>query len=91
MNSLIDPFNRKIEYLRISVTDKCNYRCSYCMPEQGAHPEGNHTEYLSYDELARIAKVFAELGVWKFRLTGGEPLIRKTCTSWLEKLVPCPV
>lgn len=90
MNSLIDPFNRKIEYLRISVTDKCNYRCSYCMPEQGAHPEGNHTEYLSYDELARLAKVFAELGVWKFRLTGGEPLIRKNLHELASKISTLP-
>ncbi|HIQ40241.1 MAG TPA: GTP 3',8-cyclase MoaA, partial [Sulfurivirga caldicuralii] len=42
MAELIDPFNRKIEYLRVSVTDKCNYRCGYCMPPQGAHPEGRH-------------------------------------------------
>lgn len=90
MNKLIDPFQRTIEYLRISVTDKCNYRCSYCMPEQGAHPEGNHTEYLSYDELARIAKVFSELGVWKFRLTGGEPLIRKNLHELAAKISALP-
>lgn len=81
--ALIDPFNRKIEYVRVSVTDKCNYRCGYCMPEEGVHPEGEHTEYLNYDELARIIKAFVALGVAKIRLTGGEPLVRKD----LSKLV----
>jgi cyclic pyranopterin phosphate synthase len=85
-NTLIDPFQRRIEYLRVSVTDKCNYRCSYCMPEQGAHPEGNHTEYLSYDEITRIVKAFAELGVWKIRLTGGEPLVRKNLPQLVAQI-----
>ena len=86
--SLIDPFNRKIEYLRVSVTDKCNYRCGYCMPEQGAHPEGRHTEYLDYDELARIIKAFVELGVTKVRITGGEPLVRKGLPGFIEEIHP---
>lgn len=77
MKTLIDPFNRRIEYVRLSVTDRCNFRCDYCMPEQGYHPEGRHTEYLSYEEMARIMQAFAELGVAKVRLTGGEPLVRK--------------
>lgn len=84
--ALIDPFNRKIEYLRVSVTDKCNYRCGYCMPEQGAHPEGRHTEYLDFDELARIIKAFVELGVTKIRLTGGEPLVRKGIPEFVEQI-----
>ena len=83
---LIDPFKRKIEYLRVSVTDKCNYRCGYCMPEQGVHPEGKHTEYLSYEELARIIKAFVNLGVAKIRLTGGEPLVRKNLASLVEEI-----
>lgn len=87
---LIDPFNRTIEYLRISVTDKCNYRCSYCMPEQGAHLDGTHSEYLSYDEITRIAKAFAELGVWKFRITGGEPLIRKNISQLVSQINSLP-
>jgi cyclic pyranopterin phosphate synthase len=90
MTTLIDPFQRKIEYLRVSVTDKCNYRCSYCMPEQGAHPEGNHTEYLSYDEITRVVKVFSELGVWKIRLTGGEPLIRKNLHQLVAQISALP-
>lgn len=85
-NELIDPFMRKINYLRVSVTDKCNYRCDYCMPEQGVHPEGRHTEYLSYDELARIIKAFVDLGVAKVRLTGGEPLVRKKLSTLVEKI-----
>jgi cyclic pyranopterin phosphate synthase len=84
--SLIDPFGRKIEYVRVSVTDKCNYRCGYCMPEQGVHPEGRHIEYLSYDELARIIKAFVNLGVAKIRLTGGEPLVRKNLASFVEQI-----
>lgn len=84
--SLIDPFNRKIEYVRVSVTDKCNYRCGYCMPEQGVHPEGEHTEYLSYEELARIIKAFVNLGVAKIRLTGGEPLVRKNLSNLVEMI-----
>ena len=86
--ALIDPFNRKIDYLRVSVTDKCNYRCGYCMPEQGAHPEGRHTEYLDYDELARIIKAFVELGVTKVRITGGEPLVRKGLPGFIEEIQP---
>jgi cyclic pyranopterin phosphate synthase len=90
MATLIDPFQRKIEYLRVSVTDKCNYRCSYCMPEQGVHPEGNHTEYLNYDEITRIVKAFSELGVWKIRLTGGEPLVRKNLPDLVAKINALP-
>lgn len=86
MSELVDPFDRKIEYLRVSVTDKCNYRCGYCMPEQGVHPEGNHKEYLSYDELTRIIKAFSELGVKKVRLTGGEPLVRKGLAGFAADL-----
>lgn len=88
MAELIDPFNRKIEYLRVSVTDKCNYRCGYCMPEQGVHPEGRHTEYLDYDELARIIQAFVELGVAKVRITGGEPLVRKNLPHLIEVISP---
>ncbi|BBP44337.1 GTP 3',8-cyclase MoaA [Thiosulfativibrio zosterae] len=84
--ALIDPFNRKIEYVRVSVTDKCNYRCGYCMPEQGVHPEGEHTEYLSYDELARIIKAFVNLGVTKVRITGGEPLVRKNLPTLIAQI-----
>jgi len=90
VKELIDPFQRKIEYLRVSVTDRCNYRCGYCMPEQGVHPEGKHTEYLSFDELTRIIAAFTRLGVKKIRLTGGEPLVRKGLADFAKELKQLP-
>ncbi|HIE17264.1 MAG TPA: GTP 3',8-cyclase MoaA [Dehalococcoidia bacterium] len=75
MTGLSDPFNRPINYLRISVTDRCNLRCIYCLPAQGIDllPHG---EILTYEEIATIARLAAELGINKLRLTGGEPLVR---------------
>src|SRR5215212_11740231 len=76
---LLDQFSRRVRYLRISVTDRCNYRCSYCMPEE----LGDQLTFqpraalLSFEEIERITRVFARLGVRKVRLTGGEPTIRK--------------
>lgn len=90
MTQLIDPFNRAIEYLRVSVTDRCNYKCGYCMPEEGVHPEGHHTEYLSFEELHRIIAAFSELGVKKIRLTGGEPLVRKGLAEFAKGLKTLP-
>jgi len=72
---LIDSFGRRIVNLRISVTDRCNFRCRYCMPEEGMRWLPKEA-LLSYEELARVAKVFVDLGVRKIRLTGGEPLMR---------------
>lgn len=71
-----DGFGRRIEYLRISVTDKCNLRCVYCMPPQGL-PWIRREELLTYEEIAEIVRVMAGMGLRKIRLTGGEPLIRK--------------
>ncbi len=75
MTGLSDPFNRPINYLRISVTDRCNLRCVYCLPTKGVSllPHG---EILSYEEIVTVAKLAAELGINKLRLTGGEPLVR---------------
>jgi len=73
---LKDSFNRIINNLRISVTDRCNFRCTYCMPEEGM-VWMNKSELLSYEEITRLARIFSELGVTKVRLTGGEPLMRK--------------
>ena len=84
--ALIDPFNRTIDYLRVSITEKCNYRCGYCMPEEGAHPEGHHSEYLSFDELAKIIHAFTDLGVKKVRITGGEPLVRKGVPEFIKHI-----
>ncbi len=83
---LVDPFNRTIDYLRVSITEKCNYRCGYCMPEEGAHPEGHHSEYLSFDELAKIIHAFSDLGVKKVRVTGGEPLVRKGVPDFIKQI-----
>lgn len=73
---LTDSFGRKINSLRISVTDRCNFRCSYCMPEEGMKWL-RKDEILSYEEIFRLVKVFSAMGIDKIRLTGGEPLVRK--------------
>lgn len=73
---MLDRFNRKITYLRISVTDRCNLRCIYCMPEEGVKLIP-HDEILSFEEIVEVCKTAVDLGVNKIRLTGGEPLVRK--------------
>ena len=73
---MIDNYGRNIDYLRISVTDLCNLRCVYCMPEEGVE-KLSHEDILSVEEIEEIAKAAAKLGVKKIRLTGGEPLVRK--------------
>lgn len=73
---MIDGYGRTIDYIRISVTDRCNQRCVYCMPEEGVAPVA-HDDILTYDEILRLAEVFAGLGVRKVKLTGGEPLVRR--------------
>jgi cyclic pyranopterin phosphate synthase len=82
MTGLSDSFQRPINYLRISVTDRCNLRCVYCMPEEGVALM-SHYDILSYEEIFTIVKAAAELGINKVRLTGGEPLVR----AGLEDLV----
>ncbi len=73
---MLDRYNRHINYLRISVTDRCNLRCVYCMPEEGVLLK-QHRDILSFDEIVSVVKVAKELGINKIRLTGGEPLVRK--------------
>ena len=73
---MLDGCGRSIDYLRISVTDRCNLRCVYCMPEEGVNWMA-HSEVLTYEEILRLVKVFADLGIHRVRLTGGEPLVRK--------------
>jgi GTP 3',8-cyclase len=73
---VLDRFNRDINYLRISVTDRCNLRCIYCMPEEGIQLL-RHEEILSFDEIRNFTKIAVEGGVTKVRITGGEPLVRK--------------
>lgn len=77
---MLDRYNRNITYLRISVTDRCNLRCVYCMPEGGVQLL-NKEEILSLEEIAEVVKVGANLGIKKVRLTGGEPLVRKGITD----------
>ena len=85
MRSLRDSFSRVIDYLRISVTDKCNLRCIYCMPADGVMP-ARHSDILRYEEIVRVAAVAARLGVRKIRLTGGEPLVRKNLVFLISSL-----
>lgn len=73
---MIDQYNRQIEYLRISVTDRCNLRCVYCMPEEGVTPV-SHAQILTFDEIGRVCRLAADLGISKIKLTGGEPLVRR--------------
>ena len=75
MTGLSDSFQRPIDYLRISVTDRCNLRCRYCMPTEGIHLMP-HADILSYEEIYDVAEAAAGLGINKIRLTGGEPLVR---------------
>jgi len=82
---LLDRQQRKIEYLRISVTDKCNLRCRYCMPEEGVDLK-THQQLLRWEEIHRMVKAFADLGVNKVRITGGEPLVRKGLTDFIAGL-----
>lgn len=84
-----DSYGREINYMRLSITDKCNYRCKYCMPEEGI-PDLGHDQILRYEELEAIVKASVELGIHKFRLTGGEPLVRKGIVGFVRRLKSIP-
>lgn len=84
-----DQFGRAIDYMRVSVTDRCNLRCVYCMPAAGV-PFVPHEEILSFDEIARICRIGAELGITKLKLTGGEPLVRRGLPDLLGMLKRIP-
>ena len=73
---MLDGQGRKIEYLRISVTDRCNLRCQYCMPQGGVELM-KHCEILSLEEFARIVRIMAGMGLKKVRFTGGEPMVKR--------------
>lgn len=94
---LVDQYERTISYLRISLTDRCNLRCVYCMPED---EEGNHTktgvilehhDLLTYEEILRVASIATEMGVKKIRLTGGEPLVRRGVLDFIKNLKDLPL
>ncbi len=82
---LTDNYGRRITYLRISVTDRCNLRCVYCMPEKGISLL-NHDEIISYEIILRLVSVLAKHGVNKIRITGGEPLVRKGLAGFIESI-----
>ncbi len=84
-----DSFHRKIDYLRLSITDRCNLRCVYCMPEEGVRKFG-HPEALSYEEIVRLARISISLGISKVRITGGEPLARKDAIGLCESIAKIP-
>ncbi len=87
---LTDTFDRKHNYLRISLTERCNLRCTYCMPAAGVQLSPK-SHIMTYEEIYTIAKKFVDLGVTKIRLTGGEPLIRKDTSRIIEKLASLPI
>ena len=86
---MIDRCGRNIDYLRISVTDRCNLRCIYCMPEEGVQYV-ERSLILQEEEILRICRVMAELGIRKIKLTGGEPLVRPRMPQLVEKLKNMP-
>jgi GTP 3',8-cyclase len=91
---LADTLGRGMRDLRISVTDRCNFRCVYCMPREvfdAGHEFLPHSAILSFEEIARLARIFVELGVKKIRLTGGEPLVRKQLHRLVAMLSELPV
>ena len=83
-NQLIDPFGREVNYLRVSVTDRCDFRCTYCMSENMTFLPKK--DILSLEELETICNVFIKLGTKKIRLTGGEPLVRKGILNLIKNL-----
>lgn len=86
---LVDRFGRSITYLRVSVTDRCNFRCVYCMPPEGV-ARRSHEAILRYEEIAEVVRVAAELGVRKVRLTGGEPLVRRDLPDLVHMIRAIP-
>ena len=89
MSALLDQFGRRIEYLRISVTDRCNFRCSYCMPLEGL-PWLPKSDILSYEEIAEVVRQLAPMGLRRVRITGGEPTIRPQLATLVRMLRAVP-
>ena len=85
---MVDQFGRTIDYMRLSITDRCNLRCRYCMPN-GVVPVA-HADVLTYEELLQVAAAGVELGVTKFKVTGGEPLARLGCADFIARLKALP-
>ncbi|HEY1535924.1 MAG TPA: radical SAM protein, partial [Polyangiaceae bacterium] len=89
---LVDSFARRVRYLRVSVTDRCNYRCTYCMPESlaGEVAFQSRAALLTFEELERVVGVFARFGVRKVRLTGGEPTVRRGLPELVGRIARIP-
>lgn len=85
-----DNYGRNIDYLRISITDRCNLRCTYCMPLEGV-PYLQHTDILTYEEIELVCRIMAGLGIRHIKITGGEPLVRKHCWELIRKLKAIPL
>ncbi len=90
MNQLVDSFGRRIEYLRLSVTDRCDLRCFYCIPK-GFKEFSEPADRISQDDFVRMVRLFSELGVSKVRLTGGEPLVRQDLPEMVQKIYALPL
>lgn len=86
---LIDTYDRRLNYLRISITDRCNLRCLYCVPD-GRLPKLSHEDILTYEELLRLVKIGIDMGITKLRVTGGEPLVRNGVYTFLQSLSAMP-
>ena len=89
MNQLTDAFGRRLNYLRISVTDRCNLRCVYCVPSKNFRLK-QRSQILTYEEIIRVCMIFAEMGIKKIRITGGEPLVRNNIEELVSQLSALP-
>ena len=85
---ITDHYNRNIDYIRISITDRCNLRCRYCMPEDISFV--GHDKILRYEEITRIVRILAQRGITKVKITGGEPLVRHGCTDLIREIKEIP-
>jgi cyclic pyranopterin phosphate synthase len=89
MEPLVDSYGRRIKSMRVSITDKCQFRCTYCMPAEGL-PWLKKSEILSYEEITRVVRIAASIGIEQVRLTGGEPLVRRDVPELIRMLKPLP-
>src|SRR5262245_35405680 len=89
LTPLVDPQHRRIDYLRVSVTDRCNYRCTYCIPEDGVDHVAR-ADVLTFEEIAALVRCFVALGVRRVRLTGGEPTVRRDLCDLVRMLRAIP-
>src|SRR4030067_1789872 len=89
MSCIKDSHQRTIDYLRVSITDRCNLRCVYCMPSDGLMPL-EHKEILRYEEIIRVIRIAAGIGVRKIRITGGEPLVRRNVVYFIASIKNIP-